>query len=330
MLTNTTQRRFDVIEVTNEMPINRMGGVGTVMESLMSGLRAEGVRPLWFVTDHGYRPAQLEALLARFPDVVVGGAHELDAFDAPLLHVHSYQQNPALHARLRRRHAVFTVHSLLAHEELSNGVALHGAVRGQEEMIALARCVVLLSASELAKYRALGYEALNPRVRVIHNGVGCAAPYRAPRGRQVLGFCGRLVPRKHPEYVQWMLTEPGFETRRVLIAGRGFSPYARDLLARHALAERVRFLGWCAGAPVRGSRPSSTPSTCSPCRPSTSPSAWSRWRRRRAAFRWCARAPMAWSKCSASMRSTARTRATRRSARRCGAGTRHPPRPSPP
>ena len=248
MLTNTTQRRFDVIEVTNEMPINRMGGVGTVMESLMSGLRAEGVRPLWFVTDHAYRPAQLEALLARFPDVVVGGAHELDAFGAPLLHVHSYQQNPALHARLRRRHAVFTVHSLLAHEELSNGVALHGAVRGQEEMIALARCVVLLSASELAKYRALGYEALNPRVRVIHNGVGCAAPYRAPRGRQVLGFCGRLVPRKHPEYVQWMLTEPGFETRRVLIAGRGFSPYARDLLARHALAERVRFLGWCAGA----------------------------------------------------------------------------------
>ncbi len=50
-------------------------------------------------------------------------------------------------------------------------------------------------------------------------------------GKQVLGFCGRLVPRKHPEYVQWMLTEPGFDTRRVLIAGRGFSPYARDLLA---------------------------------------------------------------------------------------------------
>ena len=64
----------------------------------------------------------------------------------------------------------------------------------------------------------------------------------------MLGFCGRLVPRKHPEYVQWMLTEPGFETRGVLIAGRGFSPYARDLLARHALAGRVRFLGWCAGA----------------------------------------------------------------------------------
>ena len=157
MLTNTAQRRFDVIEVTNEMPTHRMGGVGTVMESLMSGLQAEGVRPLWFVTDHAYRPAQLEALLARFPDVAIGGAYELDAFDAPLLHVHSYQHNPDLHARLRHRHAVFTVHSLLAFEESSNGVALHGAVRGQEAMIALARCVVLLSAAELAKYRALGY-----------------------------------------------------------------------------------------------------------------------------------------------------------------------------
>ncbi|QID17675.1 glycosyltransferase family 4 protein [Nitrogeniibacter mangrovi] len=248
MLTNTTRRRFDVIEVTNEMPTHRMGGVGTVMESLMSGLRAEGVRPLWFVTDHAYRPAQLEALLARFPDVAIGSADDLDAFHAPLLHVHSYQQNPALHARLCRRRTIYTVHSLLAFEESSNGVELNGAVQGQEAMIALARCVVLLSESERAKYRALGYEALNPRVRVIHNGVGCAAPYRAPRGKRVLGFCGRLVPRKHPEYVQWMLTEPGFETRRVLIAGRGFSPYARDLLERHALGERVRFLGWCAGA----------------------------------------------------------------------------------
>lgn len=248
MLTNTLNRRFDVIEVTNEMPAHRMGGVGTVMESLMSGLRAEGVRALWFVTDHAYLPAQLEVLLARFPDVAIGSAHELDAFDAPLLHVHSYQQNPELHARLRRRRAIFTVHSLLAYEESSNGVELHGAVRGQEEMIALASCVVLLSESERAKYRALGYERLNPQVRVIHNGVGCGAPYRAPRGKRVLGFCGRLVPRKHPEYVQWMLAEPGFESRRVLIAGRGFSPYARDLIERYGLAERVCFLGWCAGA----------------------------------------------------------------------------------
>ena len=247
MLTNATRRDFDVIEITNEMPTHRMGGVGTVMEGLMSGLPAEGLRPLWFVTDHAYRPAQVEALLARFPDVAVGPAEALDAFSAPLLHVHSYQQNPALHAALRRRPAVYTVHSLLAFEASSNGVSLDAAVRGQEEMIASARCVVLLSEAERRKYHALGYAALNPRVRVIHNGVRCAAPYRAPRDKRVLGFCGRLVPRKHPEYVQLMLTEAGFETRRVLIAGRGFSPYARDLLARHGLADRVRFLGWCAG-----------------------------------------------------------------------------------
>lgn len=247
MLTNASGRAFDVIEVTNEMPAHRMGGVGTVMENLMSGLAAEGLRPLWFVTDHAYRPAQVEALLASVPDVALGRAEDLAAFEAPLLHVHSYQQNPALHAQLRRRRAVYTVHSLLAFEESSNGVRLGDAVRGQEAMIALADSVVLLSESERAKYGALGYEALNARVHVIHNGVRCTAPYRAPRGKRVLGFCGRLVPRKHPEYVQWMLTEPGFETRQVLIAGRGFSPYARDLLARHALADRVRFLGWCAG-----------------------------------------------------------------------------------
>jgi glycosyltransferase involved in cell wall biosynthesis len=248
VLTNATGRHFDIIQVTNEMPAHRMGGVGTVMESLMSGLRAQGLRPLWFVTDHAYRPAQVAGLLARFPDVAVGPAEALAAFEAPLLHVHSYQQNPALHEQLRRRGAVYTVHSLLAFEESSNGVALGDAVRGQEAMIALARCVVLLSEAERAKYRALGYEALNPRVRVIHNGVRCAGGYRAPRARRVLGYCGRLVPRKHPEYVQLMLTEPGFEARQVLIAGRGFSPYARDLLARHGLAGRVRFLGWCAGA----------------------------------------------------------------------------------
>ena len=64
----------------------------------------------------------------------------------------------------------------------------------------------------------------------------------------MLGYCGRLVPRKHPEYVQLLLGEAHFATRRVLVAGRGFSPYARNLLHAHGLAERVSFLGWCAGA----------------------------------------------------------------------------------
>jgi glycosyltransferase involved in cell wall biosynthesis len=44
-----------------------------------------------------------------------------------------------------------------------------------------------------------------------------------------------------------MLNEPGFEDCRVLIAGRGFSPYARDLVRDRELDPRVDFLGWCAG-----------------------------------------------------------------------------------
>lgn len=248
MITNTEERAFDLIEVTNEMPVNRMGGVGTVIDNLMSGLAGEGLRVLWFLTDHAYPPDQVEAILARFSHVAVGPIEALGAFAAPLLHIHSYQANPALDAQMAQRPAVYTVHSLLAHEERSNGVSLGQAVAWQERMIARSARVVLLSAAELGKYQALGYPHLNPRTAVIPNGVRCPARFRAPRGKGVLGYCGRLVPRKHPEYVQMMLNEPGFADRRVLIAGRGFSPYARDLLQRRGLADRVDFLGWCAGA----------------------------------------------------------------------------------
>ena len=140
-----------------------------------------------------------------------------------------------------------TIHSLLALEERTNDVNLGTAVEWQERLISRSACVVVLSRAERAQYAALGYERLNRCVRVIHNGVHPPPHFRAPRGKRVLGYCGRLVPRKHPEYVQMMLNEPGFEDCRVLIAGRGFSPYARDHCASAAWTSACNFL---AGAPV--------------------------------------------------------------------------------
>ena len=247
MIANTSRRSFDVIEITNEMPLNRTGGVGTVIDNLISGFAAEGITALWYLTDHGYDDAQIDEILARFPNVAVGPVEALDHFSAPVSHIHSYQQNPALTSYLTGRNSVCTIHSLLALEETSNDVRLGGAVAWQERLIADSACAVVLSRAERANYLALGYERLNPRVRVIHNGVRRPPGFRAPRGKRVLGFCGRLVPRKHPEYVQMMLNETGFEDCRVLIAGRGFSPYARNLIRDHDIDSRVEFLGWCAG-----------------------------------------------------------------------------------
>lgn len=229
------------------MPVNRAGGVGTVIENLMSGLAGEHVAALWFLTDHGYSPPQLEEILRRFPNVAVGTIEDLEGFSAPVSHIHSYQQNPALAAYLAGRRAVCTIHSLLALEERTNDVLLGPAVDWQERLISGSTCVVMLSLADRAQYVALGYNELNRNVRVIHNGVRAPARFRAPRGKRILGYCGRLVPRKHPEYVQMVLNEPGFEDCRVLVAGRGFSSYARDLLREHGLDDRVHYLGWCAG-----------------------------------------------------------------------------------
>jgi glycosyltransferase involved in cell wall biosynthesis len=108
--------------------------------------------------------------------------------------------------------------------------------------------VVLISEAERAAYATLGYLDINSAVSVVHNGLGRSGTFRSPRGVGIIGFCGRLVPRKRPEYPQMILNEPRFRDCRTLIAGRGFSPYARDLLVREMLDDRVDYLGWCAGA----------------------------------------------------------------------------------
>lgn len=248
MRTNTQSRSFDVIEITNEMPLNRTGGVGTVIENLMTGLAAEELRVLWFVIDHGYLPWQVEEILHRFPNVAVGNSEDLAQFDGAVFHVHSYAENAALEAYLVDRICVCTIHSLLAMEATSNDVDLSSAVVWQEALIQRSTAVVLISQAELECYRMLGYQRLNPNVHVIHNGLRPSSRYRTPRGRHTFGYCGRLVPRKHPEYPQRVLLERGFDRCRTLIAGRGFSRYSRALIRDNALSDRVDYLGWCAGA----------------------------------------------------------------------------------
>lgn len=248
MITNTPERDFDVIEITNEMPHNRMGGVGSVIESLASGFAAIGVRALWYLTDHEYQPYEVDAILATHPCVAVGSEAELAHFRAPVVHIHSYHHGPGLLDATAGARSMFTIHSLLAYEEISNAVDLHGSVMDQERLIAACDEVVLVSEAERAYYHRLGYQRLNACVNVVANGIVPPAAVLARPRREVLGYCGRLVPRKHPEYVQMLLTEPGFESFDAMIAGKAFSAYARDLVRDLAIESRVRYLGWCGGA----------------------------------------------------------------------------------
>ena len=247
MITNTARRRFDVVEVTNEMPVNRIGGVGTVVESLASGFAEIGTRALWFLVAHPYRAFELDEILDRFPAVAVGTHDDIARFDAAIAHLHSYNVDATLVDVLRGRPTVFTIHSLLAEEEVANDVDLGESVRWQEQLIGSSDRIALTSEAERSHYAERGYDALNPRASVVYNGIRPPTRFRTPRARRTLGYCGRLVPRKHPEYVQMVLCEEDFADCRTLIAGKAFSTYARDLVQRLGLEERVRYLGWCDG-----------------------------------------------------------------------------------
>lgn len=245
MISNCALDGMAVVEITNELPFNRLGGVGSAIDSLISGFRSIGLPTLWYLVDHHYQPLEIEQILREFANVAVGSLDELAAVPAPIAHLHTYNHNPDILASLAGRRTVFTVHSLLRCEAESNGVDLGWAVHRQEQLIAACDEIVLVSQAELGHYHRLGYAALNARVRVIHNGLRRPPlpPPRAASGK--LGFCGRLVPRKRPEYLQRILGEDGFEAYSSLIAGRGFSGYARELVTDPALAQRVRYLGWC-------------------------------------------------------------------------------------
>ena len=201
MITNTERRDFQVVEITNEMPINRIGGVGSVVEGLISGYRALGADVLWFVVDHRYRSFELEAILERFDAVAVGDYADLERFHAPVVHLHSYYSHPALLDYLRGVRSLFTIHSLLAFEETSNEVDLADMVRGQEALIAACDEVALVSQTEHDYYRELGYHQLNPRARVVHTALRSRGPGVARAGRRssatAVGWC-RASTRSTP------------------------------------------------------------------------------------------------------------------------------------
>jgi glycosyltransferase involved in cell wall biosynthesis len=236
---------FDIVEITNELPLNRLGGVGSAIEGLASGFGKLGLPALWYLIDHHYQPAEIDRLLAGFANMAVGSMDELAALKARVAHLHTYNHNPIILEKLKAKRTVFTIHSLLRCEAESNDIDLSWAIARQERLIAGCDDIVLVSQAELSHYHRLGYAGLNRRVHVIHNGLRDAGPPCAPTATKQLGFCGRLVPRKRPEYIQWILKEEGFEAYSSLIAGRGFSAYARDLMDDGDLRHRVRYLGWC-------------------------------------------------------------------------------------
>ena len=249
MITNTKKRIFDIIEVVNEMPFNRRGGVGTVIENLMSGFKKLNLDVLWYVTDHQYSALEQQKILKDHENVVFGDPKELKKFSARVIHLHTYTGTNEPIRCARDCKTVYTVHSILAYEEKSNGIDLSKAVKWQEELLSSVDCVVLLSKAELKYYKQLGYAHFNNHVNIIPNGLSHPHPrlYRRERTGN-LGYCGRLVPRKRPEYVQMILREKRFDNFNALLAGKGFSTYSKNLLKQLNLENRVSYLGWCAGA----------------------------------------------------------------------------------
>jgi glycosyltransferase involved in cell wall biosynthesis len=247
MITNGKSDTYDAVVITNEMPVNRRGGVGSVMENMASGFSSSGVKVLWFLIDHHYSGAEIERILAGRTNIAIGSYEDLKMFRAPVINVHSYQHNSRLLHYLADKQVVYTIHSLLICEAESNGVDLSGPIRQQEELIGVCDKIVLVSQAELNDYYRVGYQKINPDVSVIHNGLKAPLQTQKRRNNKIIGFCGRLVPRKRPEYIPMILAEKGMEDYNALIAGRGFSPYARDLLHALNLKDRVRYLGWCGG-----------------------------------------------------------------------------------
>jgi glycosyltransferase involved in cell wall biosynthesis len=249
MITNSTTSNYDLIEVTNELPVNRLGGVGSVIENLVSGFDALGVHVLWYLVDHSYREYEINYILKKYPNVAIGSYNGLNIFDAPVVHLHTYNNNPAIFTYLKNKKVIYTIHSLLICEALSNDVDMSYGIKQQENMIAACDEIVLVSKAELESYYQYNYHTLNSNVRVIHNGLRhINRPKTDGIRKKTIGFCGRLVPRKRPEYVHMLLTEDDFRDCSVMIAGRGFSPYAKNILKQNNLNNRVHYLGWCGGS----------------------------------------------------------------------------------
>ena len=197
------------------------------------------------MTDHSYRQFEVEQILAEFSNVAIGTSVELESINVSIAHLHTYNHNSQILDYLKGKRTVFTIHSLLRCEADSNNVDMSLAIDQQEKLIAGCDEIVLVSYAELEHYYKLDYQKLNTQVNVIHNGLKHPGRQHPNTVTRKLGFCGRLVPRKRPEYVQMILKEKGFEEYSTLIAGRGFSSYARDLIQDTDLNHRICYLGWC-------------------------------------------------------------------------------------
>jgi glycosyltransferase involved in cell wall biosynthesis len=249
MISNCTSSNYDLIEITNELPINRFGGVGSVIENLVSGFKSLNIKVLWFVVDHPYNNNEIKYILKNYSNVAIGQYIDLSNFNAPVVHLHTYNSNLTIFNYLKNKKIIYTIHSLMICEAISNDVDITFGIKQQEHMISVCDEIVLISEAEKKWYYKYNYHKLNSNVHIIHNGLNQIRNFEhKPLSKKVIGFCGRLVPRKRPEYVHMLLTEDDFKDCSVIVAGRGFSQYVKDILQQNNLLERVHYIGWCGGA----------------------------------------------------------------------------------
>lgn len=239
---------YDVVHIANEVPVNRRGGVATVANALHGGLLARGVASLLLVLDHMHSATEMRATLDSLPNVVFATADHLPDLRTTLVHSHAYRYTPALMDLVRRVPTIATLHSIAAAESSGLPVVHGDDVEGQIRLIEAATAVAVVSRAELERYDSLGYRAYNPNAVVVHNGVPLPGWHRqSPPRRAILGYCGRIVPRKRPEFVLRALAEPQFANATALFAGRPYTMELEKWLGAPGVAARTRLLGWCSG-----------------------------------------------------------------------------------
>ncbi len=244
---NTERRQFDVVQVTNEAPANRRGGVATVVAALHAELIARDISAAIMVVDHMHDASEIAETLAAYPNVIFSTTDALAAISGEVWHIQAYRYTAGLLDHVREVPAVATLHSLAAAETSGLAPSFGDDVAGQRQLLQYAASVALVSEHEHARYRELGYERQHQPARVVYNGVQTPSWRAGKLGRKRLGFCGRLVPRKNPEYLLKMLAEPAFAECRALVAGRPFPAGIERLVTQLGIDARVDFLGWCGG-----------------------------------------------------------------------------------
>ena len=168
---NPDRRRFDVVQVTNEAPANRRGGVATIVDGLHRQLLAQGKHCAVLVIDHMHSEEEIATTLREQTNVVFGSSDDLADLTADIWHVHCYRYSQALIEHVRRVASLVTIHSLAAAETSSLPSAYGDDVLGQRRLIEAASMVALVSRRELVRYRELGYDVNVQPARVIYNGV---------------------------------------------------------------------------------------------------------------------------------------------------------------